>query len=133
MTIGNMDSETAEEIRRHFNVVGESLRTEIRAVAEGLMGLRETTSAELKAVRDEIADTRAMLRLFFAFADLERHSFLIVGQVGPAPPGHARYPEERSAASGPESRSDEGGIPCVIAGYASRQGILRCAQDDGVG
>ena len=64
-----MDSETAEEIRRHFNVVGESLRTEIRAVAEGLVRLRETTSGELKAVRDEIADTRAMLRLFFA--DLE--------------------------------------------------------------
>jgi hypothetical protein len=72
MTIGNMDSETAEEIRRHFNVVGESLRTEIRAVAEGLVGLRETTSAELRAVRDEIADTRRMLRPFFAFADLER-------------------------------------------------------------
>ena len=70
MTIGNMDSETAEEIRRHFNVVGESLRTEIRVVAEGLVRLRETTSGELKAVRDEIADTRAMLRL--SFADLER-------------------------------------------------------------
>ncbi len=39
-----MDSETAEEIRRHFNVVGESLRTEIRAVAEGLVGLRVATS-----------------------------------------------------------------------------------------
>lgn len=65
-----MDSETAEEIRRHFNVVGESLRTEIRAVAEGLGGLRETTTVEFRAVRDEIADTRAMLRL--AFADLER-------------------------------------------------------------
>ncbi len=65
-----MDSETAEEIRRHFNVVGESLRTEIRAVAEGLVGLTETTTAEFRAVRDEIADTRAMLRL--SFADLER-------------------------------------------------------------
>ena len=50
--------------------MGESLRTEIRTVAEGLVRLRETTSAELKAVRDEIADTRAMLRL--SFADLER-------------------------------------------------------------
>jgi hypothetical protein len=65
-----MDRETAEEIRRHFNVVGESLRTEIRAVAEGLVGLRETTTAEFRAVREEIADTRAMLRL--SFADLER-------------------------------------------------------------
>jgi hypothetical protein len=65
-----MDRETAEEIRRHFNVVGESLRTEIRAVAEGLEGLRETTTSEFRAVREEIADTRAMLRL--SFADLER-------------------------------------------------------------
>ena len=65
-----MDQETAEEIRRHFNVVGESLRTEIRAVAQGLVGLRETTTAEFRAVREEIADTRAMLRL--SFADLER-------------------------------------------------------------
>lgn len=65
-----MDSETAEEIRRHFNVVGESLRTEIRAVTEGLGRLRETTTVEFRAVRDEIADTRAMLRL--SFADLER-------------------------------------------------------------
>ena len=65
-----MDQETAEEIRRHFNVVGESLRTEIRAVAQGLVSLRETTTAEFRAVREEIADTRAMLRL--SFADLER-------------------------------------------------------------
>jgi hypothetical protein len=65
-----MDRETADEIRRHFDVVGESLRTEIRTVAEGLEGLRETTTAEFRAVRGEIADTRAMLRL--SFADLQR-------------------------------------------------------------
>jgi hypothetical protein len=65
-----MDRETADEIRRHFDVVGESLRTEIRAVAEGLVGLRETTTAEFRVVREEIADTRAMLRL--SFSDLER-------------------------------------------------------------
>jgi CYTH domain-containing protein len=65
-----MDRETAEEIRRHFDVVGESLQTEIRAVVEGLEGLRESTTAEFRSVRDEIADTRAMLTL--SFADLER-------------------------------------------------------------
>ena len=46
-----MDSETAEEIRRHFNVVGESLRTEIRAVAEGLVGLTETTTTPISRAR----------------------------------------------------------------------------------
>lgn len=65
-----MDRETAEEIRRHFDVVGESLRTEIRAVAEGLESLMEMTTSEFRAVRKEIADTRAMLRL--SFAGLER-------------------------------------------------------------
>jgi len=53
-----MDKETADEIRRHFNVVGESLRTQIRAVAEGLVGLRETTTVEFRAVRDEIPSPR---------------------------------------------------------------------------
>lgn len=65
-----MDRETAEEIRRHFNVVGEELRTEIRTVAEGLQGLREVTTAEFKAVRDEIAETQAMIRL--SFGELDR-------------------------------------------------------------
>ena len=31
-----MDRDTAEEIKRHFNVVAESLRSDIRVLAEGL-------------------------------------------------------------------------------------------------
>lgn len=31
-----MDHETAEDIKRHFNVVGEGLRSDIRLVVEGL-------------------------------------------------------------------------------------------------
>ena len=65
-----MNDRTAEDIRRHFNVVGESLRSEIRAVAEGLAGFRESTSAEFQAVRAEIADTRELLRA--GFADFDR-------------------------------------------------------------
>ena len=65
-----MNDQTAEDIRRHFNVVGESLRSDIRAVAEGLAGLRESTSAEFRAVRAEIADTRELVRA--AFANLDR-------------------------------------------------------------
>ena len=65
-----MNDQITEEIRRHFNVVGESLRSEIRAVAEGLAGFRESTSAEFAAVRAEIADTRELIRA--AFADLDR-------------------------------------------------------------
>ena len=65
-----MNDQTAEDIRRHFNVVGESLRSEIRAIAEGLAGFRESTSEDFKAVRSEIAGTRELLRA--AFADLDR-------------------------------------------------------------
>ncbi len=45
-----MDRETADEIKRHFNVVAEGLRSEIRAVAEGLQGFREEVSGEFSAV-----------------------------------------------------------------------------------
>ena len=78
-----MDRETADEIsrrfnvvgeelrteirtvRRHFDVVGEELRSQIRIVAEGLQGLREVTTAEFKSVRDEISETQSMIRLSF--------------------------------------------------------------------
>ena len=36
-----MDSETVEEIKRHFGVVAEGLRSDIRAVAEGQVLLVE--------------------------------------------------------------------------------------------
>ena len=65
-----MNDQSAEDIRRHFNVVGESLRSDIRDVAEGLAGLRESTSAEFQGVRAEIAETRELLRE--AFSDLDR-------------------------------------------------------------
>jgi hypothetical protein len=57
-------------VRRHFDVVGEELRGQIRLVAEGLQGLREVTTAEFKSVRDEIAETQSMIRL--SFTELDR-------------------------------------------------------------
>ena len=51
-----MDRETADEIKRHFNVVAEGLRSEIRTVAEGLQGFREEVSGEFRAVREEISE-----------------------------------------------------------------------------
>jgi len=58
-----VDRETADEIKRHFNVVAEGLRSEIRTVAEGLQGLRDEMSGEFRAVREEINEVKAMLRL----------------------------------------------------------------------
>ncbi len=64
-----MDRDTADEIKRHFNVVAEGLRSEIRVVAEAVQGLREETTREFKAVREEIAETQAMIRLSFGQLD----------------------------------------------------------------
>jgi hypothetical protein len=43
-----MDRDTAEEIKRHFNVVSENQRSEIRRVSEGLQGFREDVASEFR-------------------------------------------------------------------------------------
>ena len=55
-----MDRESTDEIKRHFNVVAEGLRSEIRTVAEGLQGFRDEVSAEFRAVREEISEVKAI-------------------------------------------------------------------------
>jgi len=65
-----MDRETAEEIKRHFNVVAESLRSEIRTVAEGLEGFQERVTLEFREVREELNEVKAMIRL--SFGELDR-------------------------------------------------------------
>ncbi len=64
-----LDRETADEIKRHFNIVAEGLRTEIRTVAEGLQSLNDRMTAEFRAVREEIAETQAMIRISFGQLD----------------------------------------------------------------
>jgi hypothetical protein len=58
------------DLKRHFNVVAEGLRSEIRIVAEGLQGFREETAGEFRAVRGEISEVGALMRL--SFGDLDR-------------------------------------------------------------
>ena len=65
-----MDRETVDEIKRHFSVVAEELRSEVRTVAEGLQGFRDEVSAEFRAVREEISEVKAMIRL--SFGELDR-------------------------------------------------------------
>jgi hypothetical protein len=57
-----MDRETAEEIKRHFNVVAESLRSEIRTVAEGLKGFQDRVSAVFKNLHEEFNEVKSMIR-----------------------------------------------------------------------
>lgn len=50
-----MDSDTAEDIKRHFDVVAEGLRNEIRAGDEGL---RNEIRAGDEALRNEVRDVK---------------------------------------------------------------------------
>jgi hypothetical protein len=79
-----MDHESVEEVKRHFNVVAESLRGEIRILADalgantdrldgleqahgGLTGRLDRFEAYVAA---EFVETRAMIRL--SYGELER-------------------------------------------------------------
>ena len=65
-----MDRETTEEIKRHFNVVAESLRSEIHTVAEALDGFQGRVATEFREVREELNEVKAMIRL--SFGELDR-------------------------------------------------------------
>jgi hypothetical protein len=62
-----MDHETVEEIKRHFGVVVEDVRGDVRGVAEGLETLREEMHRELKSIRTgmarEFEETRTLIRI----------------------------------------------------------------------
>ena len=53
----------ADEIKRHFDVAAESLRSEIRQVAEGLIGLDDKTERGFAEVRREFDEVKAMTSL----------------------------------------------------------------------
>jgi hypothetical protein len=63
---------SSTEMRRHFDVVGESLRSDIRAVAEGMVASREQTDRRLggEAGRTDKLDDR-VLRLEVRVSRLE--------------------------------------------------------------
>lgn len=57
-----MDAETVEEIKRHFGIVAEGLRSEIRAVAEGQEQLRSEMNERFSEVRAEFDEVKALIR-----------------------------------------------------------------------
>ncbi len=65
-----MDHETAEEIKRHFNVVAEDLRSEIRTVAEGFIATNESLDRMESRMAEEFSEIKAMIRL--SFGELDR-------------------------------------------------------------
>jgi hypothetical protein len=65
--------EAVDEIKRHFGVVAEELRGEIRLVAVSVAALSEETSKQFAAVRselrEEIGEVNAMIRLSYRELD----------------------------------------------------------------
>jgi hypothetical protein len=55
-----MDRETTDEIKRHFNVVAEGLRSEIRTVAEGLSATNEKIDRLESRVFEELSEIKAI-------------------------------------------------------------------------
>jgi len=60
----------SDEIKRHFDVRAESLRSEIRQVAEGLISLDDKTERGFAEVRREFDEVKAMIK--FSHAELAR-------------------------------------------------------------
>jgi uncharacterized small protein (DUF1192 family) len=64
-----MNAEQMEEIKRHFGVVAESLRSDIRQIAEGHTTIRHELQGLRSEFRDEFKEMRALIRLSFSQLD----------------------------------------------------------------
>lgn len=60
-----MDRETAEDIKRHFDVLGESLRSGIRAVGEGFVSTNARLDRIESAMSEKFGELEVMIRLSF--------------------------------------------------------------------
>lgn len=61
-----MASDQLEEIKRHFGVVSEALRSDIRQIAEGHSVIRHELQDMRNEFRDEFKEMRSLMRLSFA-------------------------------------------------------------------
>lgn len=64
-----MNDAQVEEIKRHFGVVAEALRSDIRQIAEGHSGIRRELQEIHDEFRDEFKEMRALMRLSFSQLD----------------------------------------------------------------
>ena len=58
------------DVKRHSDVVAESLRSEIRLVAEGVAGLDGKFTTEFVRVREEIGEVKSLVLV--SYRDLDR-------------------------------------------------------------
>jgi len=64
-----MEGEWVEEIKRHFGVIAESLRDDIKLVAEGHDVLRHSIEDPREGVKEEFNEVKPMIKL--SYAELE--------------------------------------------------------------
>ncbi|MCL4819201.1 MAG: hypothetical protein KJ067_08670 [Vicinamibacteria bacterium] len=64
-----MDREAIDEIKRHFGVVGEGIRADVRTVADGVSLANERIDALQREVAREFAETRSMIKLSYSEVD----------------------------------------------------------------
>jgi hypothetical protein len=64
-----VDRETADEIKRHFSVVAEGLRSEIRLVAESVEGVRGELGEFKREVAEDFKEVKALIRLSYGQLD----------------------------------------------------------------
>ena len=78
-----MEKDDIEEIKHHFGVIAEGLRTEIRQVAEGVANLDEKLDREITALRaeNEQAHREILSAIKFSYAELDRRITTIEGEV----------------------------------------------------
>lgn len=64
-----MNTEQMEEIKRHFGVIAESLRSDIQQIAKGHATIRHELQGLHEDVWDEFKEIRPLMRLSFSQLD----------------------------------------------------------------
>jgi predicted nuclease with TOPRIM domain len=74
-----MEKGEMEEIKRHFGVVAEGLRSDIQQVAEGVTNLNEKLDRQIE--ENEAAHREILSAIKFSYAELDRRISTIEGEV----------------------------------------------------
>ena len=61
-----MNDALVEEIKRHFGVVAEALRSDLRQIAEGHSDIRNELQEIRNEFRDQFKEMHALMRLVFS-------------------------------------------------------------------
>ncbi len=74
-----MTDEQMNEIKRHFDVVSEGLRAEIRQVAEGVVNVDEKLERFRQDVDERFAEVKTLVKV--SYGDLDRRVRILEGEA----------------------------------------------------